>query len=42
MPMVTTVLALLFLDETLHWFHIAGTAAVLAGVVLVARAPAGR
>lgn len=37
MPLSTTVLSLLFLDETLHWFHVVGMAAVLSGVVLVAR-----
>jgi drug/metabolite transporter (DMT)-like permease len=36
-PVITTVLSLLFLDETLHWFHVVGMAAVLGGVVLVAR-----
>lgn len=37
MPVITTILALLFLDENLHWFHVAGMAGVLAGVVLVTR-----
>ncbi|MGF1627186.1 MAG: DMT family transporter [Alphaproteobacteria bacterium] len=36
-PVMTTILALAFLDETLHWFHVAGMAGVLCGVVLVAR-----
>lgn len=36
-PVFTTALALVFLDERLAWYHVAGMGAVLAGVVLVAR-----
>lgn len=37
MPVFTTIMAIAFLDETLHWYHVAGMAGVLAGVVLVTR-----
>jgi len=36
-PVFTTALALVFLDEKLGWFHVVGMSAVLAGVILVAR-----
>ncbi|MEZ5669715.1 MAG: DMT family transporter [Alphaproteobacteria bacterium] len=36
-PVFTTIMALSFLGETLHWYHVIGMAGVLVGVVLVAR-----
>ena len=34
MPVFAAILAMLFLGETMHWYHVAGIAAIAAGIWL--------
>ena len=34
MPVFAAILAMLFLGETMHWYHVVGIAAIAAGIWL--------
>ena len=42
MPLIGTVLAILFLDEAFEAFHAVGFATILAGVVVATRGPSAQ